>query len=92
MDKICAIVDTQGFQLKDRFIPREVAVVSDYISQCQELDPCIEWNTLTKDEQETIIYSTQFKHGLFYRPFNPIITVLYINQKILAMFYKFGMI
>jgi hypothetical protein len=71
MDKICAIVDTQGFQLKDRFIPREVAVVSDYISQCQELDPCIEWNTLTKDEQETIIYSTQFKHGLFYRPFNP---------------------
>jgi len=71
MDKICAIIDCQGFQFKDKFIAREVAVVSDYISQCQELDPCIEWEKLSKVDQQIIIYSTQFKHGLFYRPFNP---------------------
>src|SRR5882757_3502546 len=71
MDKICAIVDSQGFQFKDQFVAREVAVVSDRLSQCQELDTDIDWNNLSKEEQQIIIYSTQYKHGLFYRPFNP---------------------
>src|SRR5882757_1424056 len=68
--KICAIVDAQGFQFNDKFIPREVAVVSDYISQCQELNCKIKWNELTEQEQAIIIYSKNYVHGLHYLPFN----------------------
>ena len=70
MDKICAIVDAQGFQFKDRFVPREVAIVSEQISQCQELNPQMYWRDLSLEDQQVIVYDTQRVHGLFYMPFN----------------------
>jgi len=71
MEKICAVIDCQGFQFENKFIPREVAIVSDYISQCQELDPGIDWKALPQSDQNVITHSTKYIHGLFYRPFNP---------------------
>ena len=71
MDQICGIVDVQGFQFKDRFVPREVAIISDSISQCQELNPQMNWRELSEDDQAVVLYSTQSKHGLHYCPFNP---------------------
>ena len=72
MDKICAIIDCQGFQFKDRFVPREIAIVSDVISQCQELNPQINWRELSDDDQAVVLHSTKFKHGLHFCPFNPV--------------------
>ena len=72
MDKICAVIDVQGFQFRDRFVPREVAIVSDFISQCQELNPKMNWKELSDEDQAVVLHSTKFKHGLHYCPFNPI--------------------
>ena len=71
MDKICAIVDLQGFQFKDRFVAREVAIVSDTISQCQELNPQMNWRELPEDDRAVVLYTTRFKNGLHFCPFNP---------------------
>ena len=72
MDKICAVIDCQGFQFKDRFVPREIAIVSEFISQCQELNPQMNWRELSDDDQAVVLHSTKFKHGLHYCPFNPV--------------------
>jgi len=70
MDKICAVVDCQGFTFPDRFIGRELAVVSEYISQCQEIDPQLKWQDLTAEEKSIVLYSTSERHGLHHYPFN----------------------
>ena len=72
MDSVCAILDCQGFQFKDRFVPREIAIVSDKISQCQELNPHMNWRELSEEDQAVVLHSTKFKHGLHYCPFNPV--------------------
>ena len=72
MANICAIIDVQGFNFKDRFVAREVAIVSDYISQCQELNPRMKWRSLSDEDQGVIMHSTKFIHGLHYCPFNPV--------------------
>ena len=93
MDKICAIVDCQGFQFKDRFVAREVAIVSDKLSQCQELNPMMNWRELSEEEQQVVLHSTKFKHGLYYCPFNPQdYCFLYHSDKIatvLSQWYNF---
>jgi hypothetical protein len=71
MEQICAVLDVQGFQFKDRFVPREVAIVSDFTSQCQELNPMMNWKDLSDEDQAVVVHSTKFKHGLHYCPFNP---------------------
>ena len=71
MEEICAVIDAQGFIFKDRFIAREVAIISEYLSQCQELNPQIEWSKLTEEEKDIIQYSTKQIHGLHFCPFNP---------------------
>lgn len=72
MDKICAVIDVQGFQFKDRFVPREIAIISDNISQCQELNTQMNWKDLSEEDQAVVLHSTKFKHGLHYCPFNPV--------------------
>jgi hypothetical protein len=72
MNEICAIVDIQGFNFKDRFVARELAICSDVITQCQELNPKIYWRSLTPEEQELIKHTTKFVNGLYYAPFNPV--------------------
>ncbi len=71
MEQICAVIDAQGFIFKDRFVAREVAIVSDYMSQCQELNPKIEWKNLTDEEKDIVFVTTKYKHGLHFCPFNP---------------------
>lgn len=71
MDKICAVIDTQGFAFKDRFIAREIAIVSEYLTLCQELNPQIYWKNLIEEDQAIVLYSTQRIHGLHFCPFNP---------------------
>src|SRR6266700_4803525 len=70
MDQICAVVDVQGFQFKDRFVAREVAIVSDFISQCQELNPRMHWKSLQEEDQKVVLYTTKYINGLHYCPFN----------------------
>ena len=70
MDKICAIIDCQGFQLKNGFFPREIAIASDIITQCQEINACIEWDELSDESKQTIFYTTKFLNGLHHYPFN----------------------
>ena len=71
MEKICAILDCQGFNLSSGFIPREIAIVSDYISQCMELNTEINWKNLNIEDKKTVLFSTQEIHGLHFNPFNP---------------------
>ena len=72
MSNICAVIDVQGFNFKDRFVPREIAIVSDELSQCQELNPRMNWRTLSDDDKGVVLHSTKFIHGLHYCPFNPV--------------------
>ena len=55
MEQICAVIDVQGFQFKDRFVPREIAIVSQFISQCQELNPRMNWKELSDEDQAVVI-------------------------------------
>ena len=72
MSNICAVIDVQGFNFKDRFVAREVAIVSDQLSQCQELNPRMNWRNLSDDDKGVVLHSTKFIHGLHYCPFNPV--------------------
>lgn len=40
-DNLCGVLDAQGFTIKNRFYPREIAFVSKNVSVCYEVDP--EW-------------------------------------------------
>ena len=71
MEQICAVIDVQGFQFSDRFVPREVAIISDKISQVMELDTKINWRELNEQDRAVVLYSTQEIHGLHFNPFNP---------------------
>ena len=68
---VCAVVDCQGFQFKDRFVPKEVAIISENLSQCQELDMDKLWRVLSLEDQKVCIYTTKFINGLHHYPFNP---------------------
>jgi hypothetical protein len=71
MEKVCAIVDAQGFNFEDRFVARELAICSDGgLTLCQELNPHMDFKSLSPSEKDTVIHSTKFIHGLFYCPFN----------------------
>ena len=72
MENIIAVVDCQGFQFKNRFVPREIAIVGKFFSQCQELNTNINWKELPDDEQAIILYTTRFKNRLHFNPFNPV--------------------
>lgn len=70
MDKICAVIDIQGFQLPDRFIPKEVAFVSENYSQCFEINPGISFKDLSDKDKQIVIHTTRYKNGLHILPFN----------------------
>ena len=48
MEKICGVIDCKGFQFKDRFIPREIAIAPEYMSQCQEFNARINWRFIRR--------------------------------------------
>ena len=70
MDNICAVIDIQGFNLSIGFIPKELAISSPFLSQCQELNPDINWNDLNEEDVKTINYTTKNLNGLHLLPFN----------------------
>ena len=70
MDKICAVIDIQGFQLSDKFVPREVAMVSENFSQCFEINPELNFKDLNEKDRQTVIHTTKFLNGLHILPFN----------------------
>ena len=70
MDKICAVVDIQGFQLMEKFIPREIALVSENFSQCFEINPELNFRDLNEKDRQTVIHTTKFLNGLHILPFN----------------------
>ena len=70
MDKICAVVDIQGFQFKSEFVPRELAIVAQDFSLCVEVDAGREFNDLSQNEKQVAIYTTKNLNGLHLYPFN----------------------
>jgi hypothetical protein len=64
MDKICAVVDAQGFYVKGQFYVRECAIVCDIIEICDEFDPEIVLSDLNDDEIKNVEYCTRYLHGL----------------------------
>ena len=70
MDKICAVIDIQGFQLSEKFVPREVAMVSENFSQCFEINPELNFRDLNEKDRQTVIHTTKFLNGLHILPFN----------------------
>ena len=63
MDKICAVVDAQGFYIRNQFLAREVAFVSDTLSHCQEFNPNIKWGELNLKESKTVRVTRARVHG-----------------------------
>ena len=47
-----------------------MAIVSDKLSFCIEINPCVELHDLPKDEQNIVKYITRNKNGLHLKPFN----------------------
>ncbi len=68
MDKIFAIVDAQGFIVKKKFYAREVAIINDNFSYCQEYDPNLHLDYISKDDVRRIKFCTYKLHGLTLRP------------------------
>ena len=64
MDKVCAVVDAQGYYIRGRFYAREAAFVSDTIGHCQEFNPNIRWSSLTKKEEGSIYKVRSKIHAL----------------------------
>jgi hypothetical protein len=71
MEKICAVVDAQGFYINNKFFVRELSMVSDELTICIEFDPGFNWHELSQEDKNIIMYSTKYIHGLYFRPFNP---------------------
>jgi hypothetical protein len=63
MENICAVVDAQGFFISNKFYPREVAIVSDSISFCQEFNPKLKWDLLDNDQHILAKYCYDHIHG-----------------------------
>lgn len=73
MERVCAVIDIQGFELESGFVPREVAICSDSLfTLCQELNPKIYFRNLSDKDQKTVIYCSKFIHGLKILPFHPV--------------------
>ena len=73
MENICAIIDFQGFKInKNLFIPREMAISSDSISMCMEINPELDLNDFETSEQNIIKFITHNINGLHIKPFNDV--------------------
>ena len=77
IEKICGISDCQGFQFKERFIPRENAIASENMSQCQEFNARMKY---LSEKQGIVLRSMKYGHGLHYCPFNPKEHCFYLHQ------------
>lgn len=64
MEQICAIVDAQGFTLRQGFFVRELAVWNGDVRECIEIDPEISMFGLNKKDRRTVQYTTRNIHGL----------------------------
>jgi hypothetical protein len=91
MDKICAVVDAQGFYIKNQFFPREVAFTSESLSHCQEFNPNINWFSITQNEKHLIKHLRDKIHGFTLNTFKskePIIPLSESYIEYLKSFYN----
>jgi len=68
LDRVCAIVDAQGFSVGHSFYVRELTVKGVESCITLEFDPRINEEELTERAQRTIRYQTEYVHGLSLRP------------------------
>ena len=69
MDKVCAVVDAQGFILRGEFYAREAAVASEGWTNCQEFNPGFKWTDLNRKEIGTVKFCMRKIHGLYLHPY-----------------------
>lgn len=67
-ERICAVVDAQGFTLDNRFHFRELAIRNQDFRCCVEFNPEIFLHRLSRDKRRHLIYQINNIHGL---PINP---------------------
>lgn len=63
-DKICAIIDAQGFILDNRFHFRELAIRNQEQKCCVEFSAEIFLHRLPREKRQQLIYQTNNIHGL----------------------------
>jgi len=63
-DKVCAVIDFQGFMIGSTFIPRELAIVNEYFAVSFLIDHGVEYTSLSNKTREKIKYQTANIHGL----------------------------
>lgn len=62
MNKIFAVVDIQGFNIRKKFVPTEIAIVSSMRSYCFEVS--LSKENLDQEDSQSVTYLTKRVHGL----------------------------
>src|SRR6266487_5655130 len=68
MQRICAIIDAQGFIQNKRFIVREFAIKTDEIELCLHVNNRMSLKRLSNSDLKTNLYAQQHLHGLSFLP------------------------
>ena len=72
LDKVCLVIDLEGFCLGDQFLPRELGWC-DWTGQHRgsiHYKPSVPWHDLSPKDQRTAYDCTTHIHGLAYYPQN----------------------
>lgn len=64
MDRICAVVDAQGFIVDQCFLARECAIIANNFSHVQEFDISIPWNEISEINQKSIDAIERYVTGI----------------------------
>ena len=56
MDKVCAVIDAQGFNHNGIFVPREIAIVANNFHMCFLVDAKLVYNEMSDKDKKTNEY------------------------------------
>lgn len=86
--EICAIIDAQGFVSNNYFYPREIAIVSDKLSTCFEVDNGPNKYDITSNDLKTSLYLQNFLSGIHFEPPKVKLGLPFIFRENLELFLK----
>ena len=67
MDKVCAIIDAQGFHANGRFFPREIAIITKNFKMCVEMDTKLDYINLSSSDCRTNMFIEKHLLGMTLR-------------------------
>ena len=72
-NNICAVIDAQGFTSNGIFYPRELAIVSDNLNDCVQIDTKLDYASMSQKDKRTNMYLEHYLLGMPLRPYRALL-------------------